>query len=258
MNVQVILYYLLLFVLAGIMLYGLCIGLLFFFKRSGEKRANVFFGLLIIAFSLTLLHNIFLFLDFYDHDPQWKFLPVYYTLAFPPLLFYYVKLNCYPSYVLRWTDIKHSILPVSQFLFFLFMFLSPVSFKSRYDRLFYNPFYGAFEQFLYLTTFFSYLYFAYRYVIQRRREIRRKKEFNRWEVKRIIYLEKLLQILFFLFCIHTAFVIADFVSYEFFNINLRAFRPYAALGALSFAALILWLSIYGSQVLIWGRRVFKT
>lgn len=258
MNLQVILYYLLLFVLVGIMLYGLGVGLLFFFKRSGEKRANVFFGLLIITFSLTLLHNILLFIDFFETYPEWKFLPIYFTLSFPPLLFYYVKLNCYPSYHLRWTDVKHFVLPVSQFLFFLFMFFTPVPFKIQYDRLFYNPFFGAFEHFLYLTTFFSYLYFAYRYVIQRRRQVRQKKDQSLWQIKRIIYLEKLLQVLFVLFCIHTAFVIADFVSYEFFNINLRAFRPYAALGALSFAALILWLSIYGSQVLIWGRKVFKT
>lgn len=258
MNLDSLLYYLLLLALIGAVLFGLGVGVLFFFKRSGEKRANLFFGALLLAFSLTLLHNVLVFLDFYEQHPGWKFLPIYYTLSFPPLLFYYVKLNCYPSYQLRWTDIKHFILPLMQFLYFFGMFLTPVSFKSQFERIFYNPFFGAFEQFLYLVTFFFYLYFAYRYVLQRRRQLQGQQPPDPWKIKRIIYLEKLLQILFLLFCIHTVFVISDFISYEFFNINLRAYRPYAALGALSFAALVYWLSIYGTQVLIWGRKVFKT
>lgn len=257
-NAERLFTYLLLFALVGGVLFGLCVGTLFFFKRSGEKRANYFFAALLITFSLTLLHNVLLFLDFYEHYSQFLFLPIYFTLAFPPLLFYYVKINCYPGYHLRWTDIKHFLLPSFQFLYFLSMFFAPVSFKSHFGRIFYNPFYGAFEQFLYLTTFFAYLYFAYRYVLQRRRQILQPPVRDTMKVKRVIYLEKLLQILFFLFGIHAVFVVADFVSYEFLNINLRAYRPYAALGALSFATLVYWLSIYGTQVLIWGRKVFKT
>ena len=249
-----IFYYLLLMALSCGLAYGLVLGVLFLFKRSGEKRANIFFALLLFAFSLTLLHNVLVITGFYVSFPAWKFIPIYFTLAFPPLFFYYVKLNCYPSYHLRWTDAKHGMLPIGQFLFFMILFLFPVSCKSNIDRNFYNPFYGAFEQFLYLSTFFAYLYFAYRYVIQRRRQIDKR---DVWKYKRTLYLEKLLQILFFLFCIHTFFVLSDFTSYEFLNINLRAVKPFAALGALSFAALLYWLCIYGTQVLIWGRRVFK-
>ncbi len=253
-----IFYYLLLLALTGGLLYGLGVGVLFFLKRSGEKRANTFFGFLLLAFSLTLLHNVFIITGFFEAFPRWKFLPIYYTLAFPPLLFYYVKLNCYPSYGLRWTDLKHAMLPFGQFLFFFILFLMPVSYKAGIDRNFYNPFYGAFEQFLYLSTFYAYLYFAYRYVVQRRRQAQARAKQQPWTWKRVVYLEKLLQILFFLFCIHTFFVVTDFTSYELLNINLRAVKPYAALGALSFAALVYWLCIYGTQVLIWGRRVFNT
>lgn len=252
-----IFFYILLFLLGGGALYGGGVGTLFFFKRTGDKRANAFFGMLLLSFSLTLLHNTLYIAGFFEAFPKWKFLPVYFTLTFPPLFFYYVKLNCYPSYRFRWTDLKHAILPLGQLSFFLVLFFMPVSYKSQIDRNFYNPFYGAFEQFLYLTTFFAYLYFAYRYTIERRREVKHRKSRTPYEVKRVIYLEKLLQILFFLFCIHTVFVLVDFVSYEFLQINLRSVKTYAALGALSFAALVYWLSIYGSQVLIWGRRVFK-
>jgi len=51
-------------------------------------------------------------------------------------------------------------------------------------------------------------------------------------------------------------VVSDFVAYEFLQVNMRAFKPYAALGVLSFTALVLWVGTYGFQVLLWGRRVF--
>lgn len=244
-------FYLLLFVLGGGVLFSLLIGTLFFLKRTGEKRANRFFGLLLVTIGLTLLHNILYFTRFYEHFPKWRFLPIYYTLSFPALLFYYVKFNLYPAYRLRATDIKHFILPIGQWLFFAVLFCMPVAFKSTIGRHFYNPFFGAFEQCLYLGSFFAYIYFAYRYVRHKRPRV-----IGPRERLKVIYLGKLLKVLFILFCGHAVFVVGDFLSYEMLGINLRAFKPHLALGMLSFAALAYWLSIYGAQVLLWGRRVF--
>ena len=245
------LYYLLLLVLMIGVLQALSIGTLFFFKSSGERRANYFYGWLLITFGLTLLHNVLLISGMLQRYPWLSFLPLYYTLAFPTLLFYYVKLNLYPAYHFIWSDIKHFILPVGQFLFFIFLLLTSASYRAPLQRHFFNPFFGALEQLLYLTTFFAYLYFSRRYILQKRREIH-----TRIEARRILYLRILIRVLFVLFCIHTVFVVADFICYEFFGVNLRVVKPYAALGVLSFAALLFWLGIYGFQVLFWGRRVF--
>ena len=166
------LFYLLIFVLSLGVLQALIIGALFFFRRAGGKLANQFFGLLLITFGLTLLHNVFHMTGFYNRYPSLYFAPIYYTLAFPTLLFYYVKLSLYPAYKLRWTDAKHFLLPFGQIIFFLVLFVSSVEFKSQFGRYFYNPFYGAFEQFLYLSTFYAYMYFAYRYIRQKRRHIK--------------------------------------------------------------------------------------
>ncbi|MCB0577689.1 MAG: hypothetical protein KDD10_00065 [Phaeodactylibacter sp.] len=246
-------FYILIFLLAIAAAQCLSVGSLFFFKRSGSRKANAFYGLLLIAFGLTLLHNILDFAGVYEYFPGIKFLPLYYTLAFPTLLFYYVKLSLYPAYELRWTDVKHFMLPVFQFLFFLGLFFMPVAFKSQWGRSFYNPFYGAFEQFLYLSTFVAYLYFSHRYIRAKRLELRRKRS---PELKKVLYLRTLIRVLFFLFVIHFVFVVTDFVCYEFLNINLRSVKPYVALGMLSFAALAFWLGTYGFQVLFWGRKVF--
>lgn len=245
-------FYLLLLLLTAGVGQGLIIGVLFFARRFGIRQANFFFGLLLITFSLTLLHNTLTIANFFAAYPAWKFLPIYFTLSFPTLLFYHVKLELYPSYRLRATDIKHFILPAGQFLFFVFMFLTAVEFKRNFDRHFFNPFYGATEHLLYLTSFFAYLYFGYRYVRQKRKTVR-----DRVEAKKVLYLKTLLQFLFILFCIHAVFVVSDFVIYEIFGINLRTVKSYAAFGVLSFAALVYWLGIYGAQVLVWGRKVFR-
>lgn len=247
-------YYLLLFVLVIGVLQAMGIGSLFFLKRSGGKRANIFYGLLLLAFGLTLFHHILSITNFFSQHPRWYFLPVYYTLSFPTLLFFHVKLNLYPEYRLRWTDLKHFILPVTQFLFFVIVFFTAVEYKTKLgQRPFYNPFFGGLEQFFYLTTFYAYLYFAYRYVKQKWKQVRK-----RGEAKKVVYHRKLLQVLFILFTIHAIFVVGDFVSYEFLNINLQSVKPYTALGILSFAALVYWLGIYGFQVLVWGRKLFQS
>jgi hypothetical protein len=253
MDLNTVLFYLLILVLAGVVLHSLVVGPAFLVSRAGERRANICFGLLLITFGLTLLHNIFTFTDFYARYPQLRFLPIYFTLAFPPLLFFYVKLNLYPIYRLRWTDGKYFLLPFFQVLYFIGMFFADESLKDWVDRQFYNPFYGAFEQALYLGTFLAYMYFAYRYVRRKRSRLQ-----SRQEAKKVVYLEKMLQVLFVLFGIHALFVLADFSFYEFLGINLRSNKPFAALGALSFAAVLLWLSMYGFQVLVWGRQYFRT
>jgi len=250
-----IFFFLLVFFLGAVAAQCLSVGGLFFFKRSGDYRANGFFSTLLILFGLTLLHNILYFAGAYEFFPRLKFAPLYYTLAFPPLLFYHVKLSLYPSYRMRRTDLKHFLLPVLQFLFFLVLFLLPSSIKSQWDRSFFNPFYGAFEQLLYLVSFVAYLYFSHRYVRQRRLELSGRFKLKR-ELKKVLYERALIRILFQLFVIHALFILADFVCYEFLGINLRAVRAYVALGMLSFAALGVWLGTYGFQVLLWGRKVF--
>lgn len=252
MTLESFLYYLFLLVMFLSMAQGILIGTLFFLKRSGDKRANAFYGLLLITFGLTLLHNLLTLTGTFEKFPHLHFLPIYFSLAFPPLLFYHVKFSLYPNYRLRLTDLKHFILPFMQIAFFLTLFLYPTEVKSQIGRRFLNPFFGAAEQALYISTFLAYLYFAYKYIRKKKQESSRKSS-----LRLVAYLSHLLKFFSILFAIHLVFVIADFIYYEFFSINIRTLKPYAALGALSFAALVDWLGLYGFQVLFWGRKVFR-
>ena len=246
------LYYLLLLLLGLGGTFSAGIGGLYFFKRSGVKLGNYCYGLLLIGIGLTQLHIILVLTGFYERFPQLKFLPIYFTLTLPSLLFFYVKLNLYPAYRLRWTDSKHFLLGFFQWIFFWIVFLQPTARKLDTDRYFYNPFYGGLEQALFLSLFVAYMYFAYRYLKQRERQLKRTTL-----PRKMWYLRKLIKGLFLLFAVHAIFVLGDFFSYEFLRINLRTVPIYAGLGALSFAALVYWLSLYGFQILFWGRKVFR-
>ncbi len=248
-----LLFYGLLFILIVGILQGLGIGGLYFLKRSGEYRANRALGFLLITFALTLLHNVLVITDFFDHKPSWKFLPIYFTLSFPTLVFLHVKLSLYPAYKMQWSDAKHFLLPLSQVTYFLILFFSSTEYKSSIDRGFYNPFFGAFEQLLYIIFFFAYLYFSKKYIDRRKSA----GKLSSGQSKRVFYLEKLIQIFLVLFAIHTLFILVDFFSYEFLGVNLRRLKIYAGLGILSFAALVFWAGLYGFQTLIWGRKLFK-
>lgn len=224
----------------GVLL-GMALGIAFLLRRLPNKTANRYFGLLLIAFSMTLMHSIFVLSDL-ERYIVW---PLYFTLSLPSLLFFYVKMSLFPGYRLKPTDSKHFVLPLGQLIFFLGIFLG---YFGRLERSFYHPFYGAFEQVLYLSTFYFYLYSAHKYIQFKASHFK-----DALERRRVAYMKLLVGTFVILFAVHTLFVVTDFISYEFFRINLRSLKLYVGLGALSFGALVYWLVIYGIQTLIWSK-----
>jgi hypothetical protein len=235
--------------LAAPVLVGLPLGGLFFLRRSGTAWANHFYGFFLLAAAGTLLHHLLRLAGLYQQYPTWETWPIYLSLAIPVCLFFHVKLCLYPAYRLRFTDLKHFVLPVGQWIFFIVLCLRPTAVREAFDRYFYNPFYGGMEQGFYLISFVAYLYFSYAYLRRRRMEQRR-----RVLARKIWYLRRLLRTTLLLFIIHAGFIISDFVSFEIFGINLHQNAFFAACGALSYAFLVYWWCLYGTQVLIWGRK----
>lgn len=229
---------------------SIAIGGLFFFKRSGVRLGNAFYGLLLLGIGLTQLYIVLEVINFFDDYSSWRFLPIYFTLTLPSLLFFYVKLHVYPSYRLRWSDSKHFVLGLGQWMVFWIFFLQPPENRPA-ERNFYSLFYGGLEIALYLFLFVAYMYFAYRYIKQRQLQLRRSRL-----PRKLWYLKNLVKGLFILFAIHAIFVLSEFFFREYLGVNLGSISYYAGLGALSFAALVYWLALYGFQVLFWGRKVF--
>lgn len=219
------------------------VGLIYLLRQNRRKKGDLSFSLLNFAFALTLIYHLFILTNFYEENPDWLFFPIYFTLSFGPLLFFSVKLWLYSTYSLKWTDLKHAILPVCQFLYFVWLFFHSPEVKQDWDRNFYSPFYGAMEMALYIGTFYAYLYSAYRYIRYKEASLRHSK--NDSAKRQVLLMKRLVQVFFLLFAINSAYIIGDFIIYEILRYDLHSVRGFTRFGELSFASLALWTAWWG-------------
>lgn len=236
-------YWFVLLTLIVSILTGLVFGFLFVVRPKKDKRPDLFFGGLLICLALTLVHNLMVHTGVFLRNPQLLFLPVYFTLSFGPLYFYFVKLKLYPQYEIRWSDAKHLILPIGQILFLVSTFFNSAETKSEIGRSFFSPFYGGVEMLLYISSFFGYLYFAYRYIKSKRAEVR--SSVDKSQGTKVAWLQRMSKVLFILFGINATYIFTDFLSYELFEINLHLLKGFDYIGSLSFASLLGWLAFNG-------------
>ena len=230
-------------------LLALTVGMLFFLKRSGDRRANYLYGTLLLTGGFTQAHFLLEFAGFFVTRPWLKYLPIYFSLWLPVLLFSHVKISLFPAYRFRWSDLKHLSLPVGQTLYFIGIWLFP-AFRHEAGRYFYNPFYGGLEQALFLAGWPLYVIFSYLYLRQRRRALR-----GRGLPRLLWYLRKLLKGVVLFMLAYTVLSLADFFAHHFNVADFRGQGWYVAAQALSYTSLLLWLCAYGVQVLVWGRRL---
>lgn len=228
---------------------ALLIGGLFFRKASGDLRANILYGTLLIMGGLTQLHFLLDFGGWLADHPPMRFWPIYFSLWLPVLLFFHVKISLYPRYRFRWTDLKHLSLPIGQTIYFLVVWAFP-DFRHEEGRYFYNPFYGGLEQALFLAGWPLYVFFSYLYFRRRRRELKKR------SLPRLMwYIRKLLKGCLLFILAYAILSGADFLAYKFHWADLRGRVWYAGAQALTYTVLLLWLCVYGGQVLVWGRKL---
>lgn len=229
--------------LTACILFAAFTGLLFFFRKKTDKKGDVFFTTFLFTFALLLLHHLLILLSVYQQHPQLLFLPVYFTLSFGPLLFFSVKLWLYPAYQFVWSDLKHAILPLGQLLYFLIIFFSALPFKIGLGRNFFSPFYGGVEMLLYISTFYLYLYSAHRYIRYKRWTLRHSQDL--FEKQNVLFLNRLVKVLFVLFWINSGYIVTDFVVYQILDVNLHSLKGFTRFGDLSLAAMVFWVSWNG-------------
>lgn len=246
-------YWIVMSIIVFVITQSILVGIRFFFRKQSEPRAYFFFSLLLLAFGLTQLHFVLRILGLFELFPRVRFLPIYFTLSLPVLFFYYIKTELFPSYQLRWTDAKHFLLAIGQIFYFLITFtgyhtglLPKISSEM-------NPFLGSLETGAYLAQFFAYLYFSLRYI-----RAKKKSSKSVQKKRQTIYLEILVHIFTLLFIIHALFIFSDFYSYKMAYINMQTTKVYVGLGLLTFTSLLFCLSVYGIQLLIWGKKRIYT
>ena len=230
--------------MVGAVLQGLAVSVISWLSRKESSLAKFIFSVLISAMSLTLLYETGIRLHFFAKYPRFYFLPIYFTHAFGPLLFYYVKATLYPKFTLKWSDLKHFLLPVAQFSFFVFvLFKDPQLKRERWDNDF-SMLYGTFGYPVYLLLFTSYSYFAYRFIKFKIKALEHVGH-SKYEEKHVQRVRKMVKGLYFLLLVNSSFVICNFLSQYFFHYALTFNPVYRFFSDCSFAAMILWVGAYG-------------
>ena len=239
-------------ILFGGVVAGLGIGCLFLTRRARANRwTNLLFALLLLSFSLTLLDKFFTYSSWASRHSKLASLPIYLSFALGPLLFFYVKSRLYPQHFkMKKADFKHFILPTVQFVLLSWVGVQDANVKSAFQTHFFSPFYGNFEKAVFMTQFFLYLYFSYRFVLHEKESLSIKAKTGEKRVKNpdfrrqilvVGWLKRMVKVLFIIFGVHAVFILMDYFSYKIFDVNLQTKALFPAFYELSFEAMLLWL-----------------
>lgn len=253
---QLIRYIVLTIIFASI-LHGLLASIWVFLKPHGNQKANVCLGLLLLTFSMGTFNVLLLRTRVFGDYDHLYYAPLWYTLSYGPLFFYYVKFSLFPTYEARATDLKHFLLPAIQLSVILFVAFQPESYKNRIWENFIQPIYGPIEYTLFLVFLFIYVYLAYRYI--RFKIVTLRMNSTHWERKKAFDLRLVIRRLIILGTVYSFFAISDFIAFHGFGVNMYEVNGFGWLGDLAFAGMLTWLAVmsYWQDLLVYVRVSFS-
>lgn len=242
-------------IMAAAILQGLGISVVSWLNPTETAIAKFLFSCLISVMSLTLLYFWVEKIEGFERYPKLLFFPIYYTYAFAPLLFFYVKASLYKDFKLDWRDLKHFLLPIAQANFFFFMSFRSTDAKINAWTNDFSLLYGTFGYPVYLLLFTLYSYFAYRFIKHRIASLKHIAH-TRYDERHALRLKKMVKGLYILLLINSSFIISNFFIELFFHIALNKNLLYRFFTDLSFAAMIYWVGAYGYYRLVKANRLF--
>ena len=240
--------YFVLLVLIASILQASVLGVGFLVRKSTNRKASVFFGLLLLAFALSSIDILLLRSNTFA--PQFSHLyhlPLWMSLFFGPLLFYHVKFMLFPTYQLRLSDSKHFALGGIQIGFLTYMSLQPLVRQNEIWTDFIRPYYGPLEYAAFLLTLLMYLSISYRYIRYKLAILKNKNA--EAAIEDATMLRWMVKVFTVLMSIYSFFAITDFIAFNFYNINLFEVESFAYAGDLVFAGMLLWLGYHGLKQL---------
>ena len=158
-----------------IFLLGGMVASFYFVRLIGKREANLLLSVFLGVLSLSLLHNLLVNIGIFHNQPYYYFIPIWYTLSFGPLLFFFVKSRLFRPFHLQKKDFKHFIIPLLQATFYLAVGFRDATFKGQLWEQTYVPLGKPIEGLFYIVGFAFYLYFSYRFIRYKLALLKRKK-----------------------------------------------------------------------------------
>lgn len=149
---------------------GVFAALLLPFQR-GNRRANRFLALLILLLALWLCDAFFRVAGIYQQNPNFYFLPIYFSLAFGPLIFLYTRALTRPDFRFRWRHVWHFGPALLQGAGYLFLQSQDYAFRREFWLHIHRPYTYDGELVLSFAALIFYLVGSLRYLRQYRRQV---------------------------------------------------------------------------------------
>lgn len=100
--------------------------------RKDNNHANRFLSLLIGLFALWLCDSFFRVSGIYESKPEWYFSPIFYSLAFGPLLYLYTRAMTVSDFKWKSKYLVHFIPAIVQGIFYVFMRFKDYEFRRSF------------------------------------------------------------------------------------------------------------------------------
>jgi AraC-like DNA-binding protein len=141
-------------------LYGLLFAVLLYWTHR-NRAANRFLAMLLVVIALQLLPYIIGYAGFYDAFPWLSYLPYEASLAFGPLLYFYLR--SLPAMPIRASWMWHFLPVAIQVCYYAVIFPFPVEFKNAWDTNIHVPFVLPIEQAATLVSMGVYWWLSFKH-----------------------------------------------------------------------------------------------
>jgi len=126
-------------VVGAVMAQGLFAALILLLQRK-NRRGNVFLALLLLFFTLWLLDTFFRAGEVYAQAPQYYFWPIYYSLGFGPLVYFYVKALTTRRFAFGWRHVWHFAPVAVQAVLYIFLQTKPYEYRRWFWMEVHQPY----------------------------------------------------------------------------------------------------------------------
>lgn len=112
--------------------------ILWFSKNN--KVSNRFLAVLLLTISLWLFDSFLRLAGIYNQKPNWYFMPIFYSFAFGPLIYFYVKSLTIHPFEFKKLDFLHFIPVAIQAGLYLFLNFQPYAYKNWFWQNIHQPY----------------------------------------------------------------------------------------------------------------------
>lgn len=236
---------------------GLTFGLLLWFTKNINRTANRFLALAMLTIVLWMAWVLGKSIGLGAYFPHWSRLPLQFSLALGPLIYFYVLKITQPGYKLRRTDLLHLIpLLLQQGTFLWEIGQSINTSAATYD----TPTFRQASPVLNMAAFISvaaYLYISFRLIENYYRQLKFNDVNDRYR-NQMRWLHRLIRAFGFLWLLWLPYVVADYFYFHY-QLGIHAYYPLYLL----LAGMMIWIAVIvhskpGSPVIVQASPVSKT